>query len=267
MTNEELRKLLKANKDKAKKRNAPPGMTGNPLQDVKNRIAFKKEQKRKREELEDKRRFGTLDPFEDPEARTDGGAARLGGGHNAEVYMNAMQGEAVYKGSSMGREVGEKNYSEDGNTTRAEDKTLENATFGEVFVNNVKQSFYDTVIGGFGDVAQVLGASLSSTFNPNVTFGEAMLDGNFISNAIHQYADKHAGEYDAKNPEYHLDENGNMTIETFLDPNFWAVEGGKFAPQLAEILLTMGEAAVIKKGVQKELLLWLRKLPQKLLKK
>lgn len=250
MNEEELRKLLAQQRKEVKQANAPK-RTGNILKDGLAMIEYKKKEKEKREEIEDKRRFGTLNSFDDPNASLDSREARLGGDGNAREYVNRQKMGEFYEGSNAHREVNNINYDENGNIRKRDMKTMENASFTELFAENAKKSFYENIVGGFGDLAQFTGAVFSSAFDPNVTFGEAMLDGNFISNYIQDYAEKQALNYDINNPEFHTDENGNFTLETFLDPNFWAVNGGQFAPQIAEIIMTMGATGLVKKGIQK----------------
>lgn len=109
--------------------------------------------------------------------------------------------------------------------------------FAENFQYGVGQ-----LIGDYGDILQILGSAIG--FN-------SLENGNAISRSLQEWG------LDIQNDAriQHIPELENITWGSLLNPQFWAQEGGRFAPQLTEILATMGAAGVAKnlakKGLQK----------------
>tara|TARA_A100000172_G_C3044260_1_gene111857 strand:- start:28458 stop:39728 length:11271 start_codon:yes stop_codon:yes gene_type:complete len=96
----------------------------------------------------------------------------------------------------------------------------------------------DHVIGGFGDVAQVVGSAVP---------GIDMFDGNVISRFLQE-----KGEGISENNQVYMPEelkNPEFSIKTLADPQFWSKHGAEYIPQLAEfIFLSKGAGALAKRG-------------------
>ncbi len=96
------------------------------------------------------------------------------------------------------------------------------------------------MIGDFGNIAQFVGAGLP---------GIDMYEGNVLSRAL-QRVGNNISENNATyiSPEMRSPE---FKFSTFINPEFWAVHGAQFVPQLIEILATDGIATAAEKGVSK----------------
>lgn len=95
------------------------------------------------------------------------------------------------------------------------------------------------MIGDFGNIAQFVGAGLP---------GIDMYQGNMLSRALQRTGN----DISQANQTYISDEmrNPEFKFSTFINPEFWAVHGAQFVPQLLEILATEGLASATEKGVE-----------------
>ena len=93
-------------------------------------------------------------------------------------------------------------------------------------------------VGSFGDVFNAVGAM--SNIN---TWSE----GNFISRMLNEYAEDIGEDTVGYIPPELRDPE--LSLSTFFNPQFWATHGARFTPQLIEVLATLGEGAMIKKGI------------------
>ena len=96
-------------------------------------------------------------------------------------------------------------------------------------------------IGGFGDIAQVLGG---------FTGLSDMYEGNMFSRNLQQWGESMADNNKVALPEELKDPS--FSISTMINPRFWSTHIAESIPQLIEfILLSKGAGSLIKQGVQK----------------
>lgn len=94
------------------------------------------------------------------------------------------------------------------------------------------------MIGDYGDISQMVGAALGIN---------TLAEGNFLSRAL-QETGKELTEENATYIPPEL-QDPNFSISTLINPDFWLIHGAQFAPQIMEILATMGAGAAVKRGV------------------
>lgn len=93
------------------------------------------------------------------------------------------------------------------------------------------------MIGDYGNIAQVLGGALP---------GVSMYESNPLAKALQELG----GEISEANMTYITPEmrSPEFKFSTFINPEFWAVHGAQFVPQILEILATQGIASGAAKG-------------------
>lgn len=96
------------------------------------------------------------------------------------------------------------------------------------------------VIGGFGDIAQVIGSGLP---------GVDMFEGNILSRFLQEKGKSIGNANQVYMPEELM--NPEFSIKTLTNPEFWSKHGAEYIPQLAEfIFLSKGAGSLVKKGAQ-----------------
>lgn len=104
--------------------------------------------------------------------------------------------------------------------------------------NSFMRGMGDHVIGGFGDIAQVVGAAVP---------GINMFDGNILSRYLQEKGSSIAGNNQVYMPEEL--QNPEFSIKTLADPQFWSKHGAEYIPQLAEfVFLSKGAGSLAKRG-------------------
>lgn len=94
------------------------------------------------------------------------------------------------------------------------------------------------MVGQYGDIAQMLGGFFNLS---------DLTEGNFISKALQSTATEMKNEHETYIPPELQDPS--FSIATLINPDFWAIHGAQFAPQIMEIAGTMGLGAAAERGV------------------
>ena len=167
---------------------------------------------------------------------SDSGNELLQGSASVASDPNAVRSE-ILTDRLMGSEYNELNkpaaVAEDGWTA---DRAYQN--FFSKAGDNVLYGL-GTMASGLGDVAQAIEGLVTDDWS-----------GNAISDVLHEWGqtlEDNNQTYVSKemqDPKFSL-------FGTYMNPEFWAVHGARFVPQLVEILATAGAAGAIRKGAQK----------------
>jgi len=98
----------------------------------------------------------------------------------------------------------------------------------------------DHVVGGFGDIAQIVGSAIP---------GIDMFEGNVVSRFLQEKGSDIASQGELYMPEELS--NPEFSIKTLTNPEFWSKHGVEYIPQLAELIfLSKGAGGLLKSGAQ-----------------
>lgn len=174
--------------------------------------------------------------------KSDFTRATYGSGEEADrSYKEQTRTEDYH--NYMTPQVGQGDYNVDQNGNRDQTPSTIARSFLATGARSVKAGTGE-LISSYGNLTNILFSGLGTGFGTLGDFDKMAFDGNIASRFLNEAGDGMAEDNaqwvpdDINNPEF--------KISTFLNPEFWAVHGGKFLPQLAEIAAT----AEVGKGVK-----------------
>ena len=143
-----------------------------------------------------------------------------------EVLNNKLSGEK-YVDLAEPAAVAEDGWSMDRAYQNYVDRAGDNVLYG-----------LGTMIKSYGNVVQALQGIFTEDWNGNALSNWMEKKGTSLEEDHQTFVSEHMQDPD-------------FSIATYMNPEFWAVHGARFVPQLIEILGTAGLAGLARKGLQK----------------